>query len=129
MSRPGRSVQCGAGLIDTLVALTLLALSLLGASTTLIRTLAANRAAALQTTAVDLAADLTEDQRAGSIVFNAVSLVDDWRNRVASELPGALPLDQSITASDVTVRWRDPAIHRPTDFALEMAGAWPSAAP
>lgn len=129
MSRTGRGVQCGAGLIDTLVALTLLALSLLGASTALIRTLAANRAAALQTTAVDLAADLAEDQRAGSTILNAASLVEVWRNRVATELPGALPRYQTITASGVTLRWSDPAIHRPTDFALEMAGAWPSAAP
>jgi Tfp pilus assembly protein PilV len=129
MSRPGRSVQCGAGLIDTLVALTLLALSLLGASTTLVRTLAANRAAALQSTAVDLAADLAEDRRTGSAAFDASSLVEDWRSRVATELPGALRRDQTLTASEVTLRWRDPAVHRTTEFALEMAGAWRGAAP
>ncbi|MEO8307825.1 MAG: hypothetical protein ABI616_07265 [Pseudomonadota bacterium] len=116
--------QYGIGLIDTLVALTLLAFSLLGASTTLIRTLGANRAAALQTTAVDLAADLAEDQRAGSSLFDETSLIEDWRSRVAAQLPGALPLEQMVTASDVSLRWQDPAIHAPTDFALATAGTW-----
>ena len=128
MSGTGRSVQFGAGLIDALVALTLLAFSLLGASTTLIRTLTANRAAELQTTAVDLAADLAEDRRAGSALFDEADLVQSWRRRVVAQLPGANPLDQTLTASDVTVRWRDPVIQRSTDFALVTASAWPGAA-
>jgi Tfp pilus assembly protein PilV len=128
MSRTGHSVQLGAGLIDTLVALTLLAFSLLGASTTLIKTLTANRAAELQTTAVDLATDLAEDRRAGSVLLDEADLVQLWRRRVAAELPGANPLDQTLTASDVTVRWRDPVVQRSTDFALETVGSWPGAA-
>ena len=125
MSRTGRSVQFGAGLIDALVALTLLAFSLLGASTTLIRTLTANRAAALQTTAVDLATDLVEDRRAGSALFDDAELIPLWQRRVAIDLPGANPLEQTLTASEVTVRWRDPVIHRATDFALATASSWP----
>jgi hypothetical protein len=128
MSRRARSVQRGAGLIDTLVALTLLAFSLLGASTTLIRTLTANHAAALQTTAVDLAADLAEDRRAGSDLFDEADLIQSWQRRVAAELPGANPLEQTLTASDVTVRWRDPVIQRSTDLTLEAASSWPGAA-
>jgi Tfp pilus assembly protein PilV len=116
-------------LIDTLVALTLLALSLLGASSTLIKSLGANQAAALQTTAVDLAADLAEDRLAVPAHFDEASLVRDWKRRVTADLPGALPLDQSVTATDVTLRWRDPAIHRPTGFTLQFAGPWPGAAP
>jgi hypothetical protein len=129
MHPPGRSVQCGVGLIDTLVALTLLALSLLGASTTLIKTLAANRAAALQTTAVDLAADLAEDRHLGPSL-GGLALLQDWNRRVAEYLPiGEPPLSQEVTASDVTLRWWDPAIHRPTEFVLETAGAIAVAAP
>jgi Tfp pilus assembly protein PilV len=122
MNPPGRNVQFGVGLIDTLVALTLLALSLLGASTALIRTLGANRAAALQTTAVDLAADLAEDLRAGIPVT-------DWSHRVAAQLPGANPVDQGVTGSTVTLRWWDPAIHAPTDFELPLARPWPGTSP
>jgi type II secretory pathway pseudopilin PulG len=129
MHRQRRSAQCGAGLIDTLVALTLLALSLLGASSTLIKSLGANRAAALQTTAVDLAADLAEDQGAGPTLFDEANLIRDWKRRVTNALPAALPLDQSVTASAVTMRWRDPVIHRPTGFTLQLAGAWPGATP
>ncbi len=129
MSRPSRSVQCGVGLIDTLVALTLLAFSLLGASSTIVRTLAANRAAALQTTAVDLAADLAEDRRAGSGLFDQAELIGLWQRRVATDLPDANPLDQIVTETDVTVQWRDPIIERSTAFALETAGSGPRLSP
>jgi Tfp pilus assembly protein PilV len=130
MSRPGRDVQYGTGLIDTLVALTLLALSLLGASTSLIRTLAANHAATLQSTAVDLAADLAEDMRMGPAPADEVVLIQNWNRRVATELPiGVPPLEQSAGATRVSMQWWDPAVHRPTTFALEFAGAWPAVTP
>jgi Tfp pilus assembly protein PilV len=129
MSRTGRNVQGGAGLIDTLVALTLLAWSLLGAGTTLVRTLGADRAAALQTTAVDLAADLAEEKRSVLAPDIDLDTVQRWQRRVSLELPDARPPDQTVTASTVTVRWRDPALHRPAEFALDFAGAWPGGAP
>jgi type II secretory pathway pseudopilin PulG len=129
ISRTRRGAQSGVGLIDTLVALTLLALSLLGASSTLVRTLAANRAAALQTTAVDLAADLAEDRRAGSSLLDEAA-VRDWNRRVAMALPiGTPPLEQAVAGSGVTLRWWDPAIHRPTDFSLQSTGTWPGGTP
>jgi Tfp pilus assembly protein PilV len=130
MLRSGRDVQCGVGLIDTLVALTLLALSLLGASTSLIRTLAANHAAALQSTAVDLAADLAEDMRTAPAPSDEAVLIQDWHRRVAATLPiGVPPLEQAVSATSVSMQWWDPAVHRPSAFALELAGAWPGITP
>jgi hypothetical protein len=126
MPRPGRDVQCGVGLIDTLVALTLLALSLLGAGTSLIRTLAANHAAALQSTAVDLAADLAEDMRTGPAPGAEAMLIQDWNRRVATELPiGVPPLEQLASANSVSMQWWDPAAHRPSTFTLDWADTWP----
>jgi Tfp pilus assembly protein PilV len=122
-------MQCGAGLIDTLVALTLLALSLLGASATLIRTLGANRAAALQTTAVDLAADLAEDTQVARALFDQSNLIQDWRSRIANELPGAPARDQNVTDSEVSLSWWDPAMHGPTGFALSLAESRATAVP
>ena len=130
MLRSGRDVQCGVGLIDTLVALTLLALSLLGASTSLIRTLAANHAAALQSTAVDLAADLAEDMRMGPAPGDEAVLIQDWNRRVAAALPiGVPPLEQQASATSVSMQWWDPAVHRPSAFALQLAGTWPGITP
>lgn len=140
-ARPRRIAQCGVGLVDTLVALLLLALSLLGASATLIQTLGANRAAALQTSAVDLATDLVEDLRAGSAAYPDMDTLQDWQARVAQGLPvGTPPIDQYASAAptevmaparapamNVSLRWWDPSIHRPTALTLQVAGG--SAAP
>lgn len=136
-----RNAQSGVGLVDTLVALLLLALSLLGASATLIQTLGANRAAALQTSAVDFAADLVEDLRAGSAAYPDMDTLQDWQTRVAEGLPvGTPPIDQYASAiptevmaptpapaMNVSLRWWDPSIHRPIALAMQAAGDWPAA--
>ena len=132
-----QSVQRGLGLIDTLVALLLLALSLLGACTMLVRTLGASRAATLQSTAVDLATDFAEDLRSGP------ASMQGWQQRVATVLPvGSPPLDGyadatastglangDVSALGVSVKWWDPAIHSPTNLALEFVDVNAAPAP
>jgi hypothetical protein len=120
--------QSGSGLIDTLVALLLLAFSLLGACTLLIRTLAASRAATIQTTAIDLAADLSEELAAEALRASVPSIPDEvvraWRLRVSDALPtGIPPLDQfaSFAPPVISLRWWDPAMHRPTELELLAA--------
>jgi len=133
---PGRAAQEGIGLVDTLVALLLLALSLLGACTMIVRTLGASHSAALQTMAVDLATDLAEDLRAGAIDSRDILAMRTWRNRVAGTLPvGAPPLvgfaevvPMPLRAGeprgmDVTLRWWDPTVHRPADLDMQIADA------
>jgi Tfp pilus assembly protein PilV len=76
----------GFGLIDTLIALTLLAISLLGISGGVHYALRATHATLLQTQAVDLIADLTEDLHAVA-PDEAPTLLSDWQARVRQTLP------------------------------------------
>jgi Tfp pilus assembly protein PilV len=123
----------GIGLVDTLVALLLLALSLLGACTMIVRTMGASHAAAVQTIAADLATDLAEDLRAGVIDPTDIRSVQTWRIRVGGALPvGTPPLDAFADVArqplqpgkpqglNVTLRWWDPSIHRPATLALQI---------
>jgi hypothetical protein len=134
--RARRDAVHGIGLVDTLVALLLLALSLLGACTVIVRTMGASHAAAIQTIAVDLGTDLGEDLRAGAIDSLEIRNMQIWRHRVAGALPvGVPPLDAYADVVpmppqageprgfNVTLRWWDPAIHRPTTLALQIADA------
>jgi len=133
--RPARGVQHGIGLVDTLVALLLLALSLLGACTMIVRTMGASHAAAVQTIAVDLATDLAEDLRADPVDPLDIDAMQDWRNRVAETLPvGTPPLDAFAHVAptplrtgeprglNVALRWWDPSIHRPAMLAMQITG-------
>ena len=136
MDCPRRDAQQGTGLVDTLVALLLLALSLLGACTMIVRTMGASHAAALQTMAADLATDLAEDLRAGAIDPLDVQAIQEWRSRVAETLPvGTPPLDAFAgvapepqqagkpRALNVSLRWWDPAIHLPATLSMQVAAA------
>ena len=107
--------QTGTGMIDTLVALLLLAFSLLGACTLLTRTLAASRGATVQTIAVDLASDLAEDLVSENLRARSPIARDEtvraWQLRVADILPvGVPPLDHfaSLTPPTISLRWVGP---------------------
>lgn len=76
----------GFGLIDTLVALTLLAICLLGISGGVHFALRTTQATLRQTQAVDLVADLTEDLHAVA-PDEASASVADWQARVRELLP------------------------------------------
>jgi hypothetical protein len=101
-----RRSMTGSGLIETLVALLLLSVTLLGTASTLVRTISSSRSAALHTRAVDLAADLAEELRAQPIDVNSITtspLLADWRARVAAALPVAnlSPAEYADVASPV----------------------------
>jgi hypothetical protein len=76
----------GFGLIDTLIALTLLAVSLLGISGGVQYALRTSHATLLQTQAIDLVADLAEDLH--SVKPEQVpALLVDWQSRARQSLP------------------------------------------
>jgi Tfp pilus assembly protein PilV len=78
--------NAGFGLIDTLIALTLLAVSLLGVSGGVHYALRATHATLLQTQAVDLIADLTEDLHWVN-ADDLPALLSGWQVRVQQALP------------------------------------------
>ena len=84
---PRLTQQAGFGLIDTLTALTLLAISLLGVSGGVHYALRATHAALLQTQAVDLIADLAEDLHLATTDDALPSLMTEWQERVRQTLP------------------------------------------
>jgi len=77
----------GFGLIDTLIALSLLAVSLLGISGGVHYALRATHATLLQTQAVDLIADLAEDLHSVKVPGEVSALLADWQLRVRRTLP------------------------------------------
>lgn len=79
--------QAGFGLIDTLTALTLLAVSLLGVSGGVHYALRATHATLLQTQAVGLIADLAEDLHLATAAEQLPELLSDWQLRVRQTLP------------------------------------------
>jgi Tfp pilus assembly protein PilV len=83
---PPSKRERGFGLIDTLIALTLLAVSLLGISGGVNHALRTAHATLLQTRAIDLVADLAEDLHSVS-PEQAPALLADWRTRVRQSLP------------------------------------------
>ena len=126
--------QAGYVLFDVLVSLLLLATTLLGAGAALIQSLAASHAAALQTTAVDLAADLTESLQADN--SNQELRFVQWREHVAQKLPSGIaaaspsdPAKAGSTASrlELSTRWRDRADAR--WFVLNLPYAPPPPVP
>lgn len=86
-SHSARLVCAGFGLIDTLVALTLLAISLLGITGGVHYALRATHATLLQTQAIDLIADLAEDLRSIHAPDEVPTLLSDWQARVQQALP------------------------------------------
>jgi len=77
----------GFGLIDTLTALTLLAVSLLGICGGAQYALRATHATLLQTQALDLIADLAEDLHSATTPDEVPALLSSWQVRVQRILP------------------------------------------
>lgn len=132
---PARAPRPAAGqsLLDALVALLLVATTLLGAATALVRGIAASRGAALQTSAVDLVADLSEQLRASDPTGQS-SLVENWTRSAADVLPSgtaqAVPMPEAATGpeaagqwSRLTLRWHDPADAQPFVMQLPLLSA------
>ena len=125
--------QEGYVLFDALMALLLLTGTLLGAGLALVQSMAGSHAAALQTSAVGLAADLTESLY-GAVLRDRV--IEDWISQVARQLPagtatagiaGETDAD-SVPTLDIAIRWRDQG-GQPFQLLLPVALPAPAEAP
>jgi hypothetical protein len=100
----------GFGLVDALVALALLAVTLLGACGALHFALRATRAAAWQSQAVDLLADLDEDLQRADPAQPAAARLEAWRARVQRDLPaGAVAAmnPRALGIGEAGLQWLD----------------------
>jgi Tfp pilus assembly protein PilV len=127
--RPGKALVTltsnqGFGLVDVLVALLLLAVTLLGTGTALVRTQAASQAAMLQTRAIDLMADLAEDLRPGADAATGKGMLTGWLTRVAGELPMG---SAQAHPGAIHMQWLDPSTHLPMTLQLPAFLGWPPA--
>ena len=77
----------GFALTEALIALLLLAMSLLGAGATLVESLAASRAALLESRASDLAGDLAESLRQPQSATVRSTIVAEWQHDARAVLP------------------------------------------
>jgi len=117
-------------IFDSLAALLLLSGTLLGAGLVLVQSLAGSRAATLQTSAVDLAADLTESLYAA---VDPARVIADWSLQIPQILPaGTAAADvaeaaagESTSMLDIVVGWRDQGGQ---PFRLELPFALPALA-
>ncbi|MEY2854582.1 MAG: hypothetical protein RL030_1714 [Pseudomonadota bacterium] len=128
-----RDEFAGFALMETLVALLLLALGLFGAASTMIRGQTELRATLLATRAADLAGDLAEQLRANGTIASRDLLLPPWQQSVratlstASAVGTAEGLLEAVTiASDlpishtIRVRWYDPALRSPRRLELPI---------
>jgi hypothetical protein len=93
-----------------MVALSLLAMTLLGACGSLQFALRATRTAQWQARAVDLVADFEEDLQQADPALPLATQLESWRSRLQEALPAAqvLALDQrGVVVGDLGVRWHD----------------------
>ncbi len=131
-TKPPRG-NAGFGLIDALVALALLAVTLLGACGGLLFALRATQAAAWQMRAVDLVADLDEQLQQADPAEPVAARLESWRARVRQVLPTAevagleprsLVVGQSeIHWSDVQLGWNGMPGQARTSLRLPLAHA------
>jgi hypothetical protein len=105
------AAAAGFGLVDVLVALVLLALTLLGACGGLHFALRATHAATLQARAVDLVADLAEDIYGGNTARLQAEL-GAWRGRVRSNLP----VHRQAASSLATHQLQHAALNDPVEW-------------
>jgi type II secretory pathway component PulJ len=118
----------GFGLVDALVALSLLAITLLGACGSLHFALQATRSAAWQARAVDLIADLDEDLQHADAAVPFATHLDAWRTRLQQALPVAtlaaldarnLPVGaQNVGWLDLRITWS--GMQGPARAALQL---------
>lgn len=117
---PGAVGMRGAGLIEALIALGLLAGSTLGTLAAFTGAERGGHAAWLRLTAVDLAADAAEQLRATSptSAWDATA----WQARVATLLPdGVGSLAADAQGYRLTLRWRDRATGTPQQLMQHIA--------
>lgn len=128
-----RDHSAGFALVETLIALVLLALGLFGAASTMIRGRAELRATLLATQAADLAGDLAEQLRASAGATARERLIPAWQASVRDVLStasaegvaegalegtaaaGGLPASHAIR-----IRWWDPALRAPRRLELPI---------
>jgi Tfp pilus assembly protein PilV len=100
----------GFGLVDALVALALLAVTLLGACGSLHFALRATRAASWQARAADLLADLDEDLQRVDPTQPAATRLQAWRTRVQQDLPAGVvsAMDpRALVIGESGIQWLD----------------------
>jgi type II secretory pathway pseudopilin PulG len=133
----------GFGLIDSLVALLLLALAVLAVLLALLQSIRGTHDAALQTRAVDLVADVAEDVQSARSPVEVAGVVRDWQERVPASLPIAvdsrrgtvsaapllLPSAPAVQAMTVQLEWRTPGAVSPFSVALAVPGSPPLVTP
>ena len=129
-ARPGKSVAGGYVLFDVLVALLLFATVLMAGGWALIGSVAASRAASLQTTAVDLAADLTESLQ---VTPHDATHLAQWQAAVRQRLPAGsaalLTADEGPAGTgQILIQWRDHADGAAASLRLPVPSPWPDAA-
>jgi Tfp pilus assembly protein PilV len=128
-----RDDSTGFALVETLVALVLLALGLFGAASTMIRGQAELRATLRATQAADLAGDLAEQLRADATSAARDMLIPAWQQSVRNALSTATPegaaeglLEAVSTAGGlpnshtIRIRWWDPALRVPRRLELPI---------
>jgi prepilin-type N-terminal cleavage/methylation domain-containing protein len=115
--------QHGFALVETLVALVLLGVGLLGAAATLLRGQIELRATLLTAQAAELAGDMAEQLRAQPTIATRARLLAAWQAQVQAQLPGAaseaargavdvLVDEDGLAASHtITLLWLDPALN------------------
>lgn len=123
--RPGTA---GFALAETLVAVLLLAVALLGAAAALAEALNAQHLALLHTRAADLAADLGEALRPAPAADDLAAEIRAWRRESQATLPQGKALAQPAGATlDVRLSWVDGRTGEGLQFGLPLA--LPGAAP
>lgn len=122
--------MAGFALAEVLVAALLLALALLGAATSLVEALGAQRAALLQTRAADLAADLAEALRPAPPVAETLSEIALWQNEAQRVLPGAQVQVHGDEASwSIELQWQPSRSGRTGALHLPVAASTAGPAP
>ena len=101
----------GAGLVELLFSLMLLALALLGAAGALLRAERTAHQARMQSTATQLLADIAEQRLAAADAATAMRVTLLWQLRVRRELPRGQgevePSDAHPDSQTARVEWRD----------------------
>jgi type IV pilus assembly protein PilV len=133
MMRPA----CGFTLVETLIALLVLSIGLLGIAALHVETLRAGRSALLHARAASIAADLAERIRANRLPpdayadagGNARAIADlgEWHALVAAELPAGAGEIRFVAGTDTTpssytirVRWTETGEAEPATCELRL---------
>lgn len=123
-ARPDRAAAAhGFTLLESMVALLVLSVGLLGVAALHGQALAASATAVHRTQAVTLAAGMADRIRAGRGSAPASPDLEAWQSEVARVLPGGtgrVQADRTVMPAQytVTITWREPSAPDPVAFAL-----------